>query len=65
MLCDTDAPPGGENLCCRIQPELPLRHAGGDHGAEERSDSGSDSSERKTELFREGLKFGECPEAWP
>lgn len=61
MLCDTGAP-GGGNLCCRIQPLLPLRHAGGDHGADERSDSGSDSSERKTELFNEGLKVGEW--AW-
>ena len=60
VLCDTDAP-GGGNLCCRIQPLLPLRQAGGDHGADERSDSGSDSSERKTELFNEGLKVGDCP----
>jgi hypothetical protein len=58
VLCDMDAP-GGGNLCCRNHPLLPLRHAGGDHGADERSDSASDSSERKAECA-EGLpKVGE------
>lgn len=51
--------PGGGNLCCLDQPLVSLRHAGGDHGADDRSDSASDSSERNPELWREDLKVGE------